>query len=42
MASDSNSDKKGKDIWSITDKDALVAAIASFEDRYIELNDETW
>ncbi|CAF4304567.1 unnamed protein product [Rotaria sp. Silwood2] len=42
MTSDPNSHKVGKDIWTLTDLEEIVAAIASLGDRYEELNHETW
>ncbi|CAF4443150.1 unnamed protein product [Rotaria sp. Silwood2] len=42
MTSDPNSHKVGKDIWTLTDLEEIVAAIASLGDRYKELNHETW
>ncbi|CAF3514279.1 unnamed protein product [Rotaria sp. Silwood2] len=41
MTSDPNSHKVGKDIWTLTDLEEIVAAIASLGDRYEELNHET-
>ena len=40
--SKSNSDGKGKDIWSLITKEQLAVAIASLGDRINQLQHETW
>jgi hypothetical protein len=42
MTSESNSNKKGKSIWTLSNVSKMVAVISSLGDRHKELNHEIW